>query len=94
MTKKLNFIKDGQNKSKRSCYGEFQTSVPVFAKEIWEQVNSQLKGIKVLIRKIWLSGKEQIPLVVFTMLIQKKMQENLRQGATHSRQSISYKFNG
>lgn len=37
-------------------YGEFQTSVPTFAKEMWEQVNSQLKGVKGLVRKTWLSG--------------------------------------
>ena len=37
-------------------YGEFQISVPVFAKEMWEQVNNQLKDVKGLVRKTWLSG--------------------------------------
>ncbi len=37
-------------------YGEFQISVPVFAKEMWEQVNNQLKYVKGLVRKTWLSG--------------------------------------
>ncbi len=37
-------------------YGEFQTSVTPFTKEIWGQVNEQLKEVKGLIRKTWLVG--------------------------------------
>jgi Putative mono-oxygenase ydhR len=37
-------------------YGEFQTSVPAFTKELWGQVNEQLKEVKGLVRKTWLVG--------------------------------------
>lgn len=37
-------------------YGEFQTSVPHFSKEMWEQVNAQLQNVKGLVRKTWLLG--------------------------------------
>ncbi|MBS0030564.1 hypothetical protein ACTJJ0_26320 [Chitinophaga sp. 22321] len=37
-------------------YGEFQTSVPAFTKELWAPVNEQLKDVKGLVRKTWLLG--------------------------------------
>lgn len=37
-------------------YGEFQTAVKPFSKEVWGQVNDQLKDVKGLIRKTWLIG--------------------------------------
>ncbi len=37
-------------------YGEFQTSLPSFTKELWGQVNEQLKEVKGLVRKTWLVG--------------------------------------
>lgn len=37
-------------------YGEFQIAVPVFSKELWEQVNNQLQSVKGLVAKTWLSG--------------------------------------
>lgn len=37
-------------------YGEFQTSVPEFTKELWGPVNTDLKNVPGLIRKTWLSG--------------------------------------
>lgn len=37
-------------------YGEFQTSVVPFTKELWGPVNNQLKDVKGLIRKTWLLG--------------------------------------
>lgn len=37
-------------------YGEFQIAVPVFEKDMWQQVNNDLRSVKGLIRKTWLSG--------------------------------------
>ena len=42
--------------SKVFLYGEFQTSVPSFTKDIWEPVNGELKGVKGLVLKTWLYG--------------------------------------
>ncbi|PSL46292.1 hypothetical protein CLV51_103270 [Chitinophaga niastensis] len=45
-----------QSINKVFLYGEFQTAVHPFTKEIWEVVNAQLKNVKGLIRKTWLVG--------------------------------------
>jgi len=37
-------------------YGEFQTAVPSFTKELWGYVNEQLKSVKGLMCKTWLIG--------------------------------------
>ncbi|TDX02101.1 YdhR family protein [Dinghuibacter silviterrae] len=42
--------------SKIFLYGEFQTSVPSFTKELWGRVNEQLRDAKGLVNKTWLYG--------------------------------------
>jgi len=37
-------------------YGEFQTTIPVFEKKMWEEVNKQLESVNGLVRKTWLLG--------------------------------------
>jgi hypothetical protein len=37
-------------------YGEFQTTIPVFEKKMWEEVNKQLQSVNGLVRKTWLLG--------------------------------------
>lgn len=55
-TTNLIFNKMSKQIKKIFLYGEFQTAVPVFAKEIWEQVNNELKSVKGLVHKTWLIG--------------------------------------
>ena len=42
--------------SKVFLYGEFQTLVPSFTKDLWGPVNEELKGVKGLINKTWMYG--------------------------------------